>query len=124
MIEKLPESHDDLLAYQVLGHPDATEREQVHADMEQVIDAYGKVRMFIRSEAVPSADIAAIAERLAFIKGHADKIERYAVVSDSAGLRLASSIGTAFTSLDIRQFHPDQEAEAWLWLETGVDRRH
>ena len=124
MLQRLPESHDDLLAYEVRGHLTRTERARVNAEMDEAIRRHGKIRMFIRSEPVPSIDIGAIAERLSFIRGHYDNIMRYAVVSDSAGMRLASSLGTAFTTLDIRQFHPDQEAEAWLWLETGEDRRH
>ena len=64
-------------------------------------------------------NFAALLSHLRFVRDHHRKIERIAVVTDSALLAAAPKIASHFVSAQVRTFDTASRAAALAWLESG-----
>ncbi len=64
-------------------------------------------------------DFGAVKAHLTFVRDHRRHIERLAVVSDSALLKMMAGIAGAFVHPQVRQFGLGEKERAVSWIETG-----
>ena len=64
-------------------------------------------------------NFAALLSHLRFVRDHHRRIERIAVVTDSALLTVAPKIASHFVSAQLRTFDAAGRAAALAWLEAG-----
>ena len=64
-------------------------------------------------------NFAALLSHLRFVRDHHRRIERIAVVTDSALLAVAPKIASHFVSAQLRTFDAADRAAALAWLEAG-----
>ena len=89
------------------------------------VDAYlsdhAKVHgVLIQSKDFPGwQDFGGLTAHLRFVRGHHQKVERVAVVTDSKLGDMAASLGKHFTSAEVRHFPFADDAKALKWLETA-----
>ncbi len=118
MIRKLPESRDELLAYEAAGKLSEEENQQVLDELRDAISRHGRVRLFVRLPEMARPELASLDDRLRFWKDHRHDIDRYAVVADSRALKVLVKLGALLTRADVRHFPLEEEAEAWGWLRS------
>jgi hypothetical protein len=107
MFRRLPESQGNVLGYETSGKLSEAENNQILEDMRRTIADHGKVRVLLKADKVPHAELSALNERLKFTKEHTGDIERYAIVTESKRLEWLGKISGAVTSMEVRQFKPD-----------------
>jgi hypothetical protein len=89
------------------------------------IDANGQVqnrptRLMIRTESFPGwQSFEAFVAHLKFVSEHHREIERIAIVTDSALLKVMPHIAGLLVHPKIKQFDPARIDEAVAWLEAG-----
>ena len=77
-------------------------------------------RLMIRTESFPGWDsFEAFAAHLKFVSEHHREIERIAIVTDSALLKVMPHIAGLLVHPKIKQFDLARTDEAVAWLETG-----
>jgi len=64
-------------------------------------------------------DFDAVKAHLTFVREHQRRIERLAVVTDSAFLKMMAGIAGAFVHPQVNQFGLGEKERALSWLETG-----
>ena len=96
------------------------------AGLSAAVDAYlaahDKLRgMMIWSKDFPGwADFGGFTAHMHFVREHHKKIDRIAIVTDSALADIAESLGRHFTSAEIKHFPFADDAKALDWLETAI----
>ncbi len=62
-------------------------------------------------------DFGGLMAHIQFVRGHHQKVERVAIVTDSLFANIAESLGAHFTSAEIKQFPFAEEGKALDWLK-------
>jgi hypothetical protein len=76
--------------------------------------------LLIESRAFPGWDsVGALVRHLKFVRDHHSGIERVAVVTDSAFLKIAPGIAKRLLHPEIRVFASGERAKALAWLQSG-----
>ena len=105
--------------------PDGALRAEDFTALASAVDPYieqnGKLNgLMIEALSFPGwENFAALLSHLRFVRDHHRKIERIAIVTDSALLAAAPKIASHFVSAKLRTFEPAARAEALAWLEGG-----
>ena len=109
----------------ILRPKDRLEANDFQALAEKIdpyIEANGKLHgILLDAESFPGwRDFAALLAHLKFVRGHHQKIEKIAVVSDSSFLAFAPKIANHFVQADVRHFSGSQRDDALEWLRSGT----
>lgn len=125
MYRKLPQSHDNVLGYEVAGTVTEEEYRQVAGELREVIDEHGKVRVLVRVPEMPDQELrATLGDRLRFLKDHVGDIERYALVSEDRTAEWLGKVTDKVTPIELKLFSTDEEPQAWQWVATGRQPAH
>ena|SRR5215475_15328403 len=100
------------------GSLEASDFQAIAQEIDPYIEAHGKLHgLMIDAPAFPGwKDFAALLAHFRFVKGHHQKIEKIAAVSDSNFLAIAPQIASHFVQAEVRHFPHSQMAEAHAWL--------
>jgi len=95
--------------------------ENFASEIAPLIASRGKLTgVMIRAQTFPGwENIDAFVSHLKFVAEHHRHIERVAVVSDSALLKIVPRIAGLFVQAKLRQFGSQDENLALAWLEAG-----
>lgn len=124
MYRQLKASHDNVLGYQFSGTVTEEEAKEILAQLSSVIDRERSVCLLVRLPEEPDhAHLAALNQNLRFFRDHADRIERYALVTNRTSFKWAARAADVLTPMDVRPYPLEEEDDAWRWLESGDDER-
>jgi tRNA U38,U39,U40 pseudouridine synthase TruA len=89
--------------------------------IDPLMAANGKLAgLMIHTPSFPGwRDFDAVRAHLKFVRDHQRRIDRLAVVTDSAFLKTMAGIAGAFVHPQVRQFGFAEKERALAWLETG-----
>ena len=122
MSQQLKTNHDHVLGYQLSGTITEDEAKEILAQLSSVIDREQTVCLLVRLPEEPEhAQLAALNQNLRFFRDHADRIERYALVTNRTSYKWAARAADVLTPMDVRPYPLEEEEEAWRWLESGDD---
>jgi hypothetical protein len=95
--------------------------ERLASEIDPVIASKGKLAgAMVCARSFPGwRSLDAFASHLRFIAGHHRQIERIAVVTDSALLKIMPRVAELFVHPKVRHFGFDDRDRALAWLETG-----
>src|SRR5262245_20490800 len=87
--------------------------------VDPLMAANGKLAgLMIHAPSFPGwRDFAAVKAHLTFVRDHQSRIDRLAVVTDSAFMKTMSGIAGAFVHPQVRQFGFGEKERALAWLE-------
>jgi hypothetical protein len=95
-------------------------------EISRAIDPYIRERgkltgLLIEAKSFPGWDsFSALIQHIKFVHDHHRKIDRVAVVTDNAFLKIAPRIAEHFAHPEIRVFASEEKARALAWLQTGA----
>lgn len=120
MIEYLPISQGNCLAFKISGEVSAEQEQHWIDELQKVIDEAGSIRMMMILEEGAHWGIKASIKDLKFALTHSREFEKIAIVSDDKVMSWLVSLDDFFASfLNISEKHfvPQQQADAWEWLQ-------
>ena len=100
------------------GSLQASDFQKIAQEIDPYIESHGKLHgVMIDAPAFPGwKDFAALLAHFNFVKGHHQKIDKIAAVSDSSFLTIAPQIASHFIQADIRHFAHSEFDNALAWL--------
>jgi hypothetical protein len=109
---------EGLLILRPKGRLEVSDFEKIAQEIDPYIEANGKLHgLMLDAESFPGwKDFAALVAHLKFVKGHHQKIEKVAVVSDSSFLSVGPKIASHFVKADLRHFSESEREAALAWL--------
>lgn len=118
-IRRIPADRPDLYAYEVAGHLTADDVRAVYAEMIEAYDRHDQVDVLLRLTDYDGIDwSAAFTDTTYAAKTRSLKhIRRYAIVGGPAWIRAMVGVFSPLVHPQMRTFAPDEEAEAWRWIE-------
>lgn len=120
MYRQLQASHDNVLGFQFSGTITEQEAKEIMDHLSRVIRREQSVCLLVKLPEEPEhTQLAALNERLRFFRDHADRIERYALVTSKTSLKWASRAAHVLSPMEVRPYELSEEDEAWRWLESG-----
>ena len=90
--------------------------------VDSFIEDNGNLKgLVIHSKHFPGwEDLGSMLRHIKFVKNHHEKVDRVALVVDSALMDVAQAIGKHFLKAEVRHFHYDQLDEANKWVREKV----
>jgi hypothetical protein len=116
MIILLPETKDDLIAVRVTGKARQEDNNKILPLLEQAINQYGKIRMFVEIENLEGVEWKSILSGLRFDIKHINDFRKVAVVGDTEWEKWITNFAKPLTSADIRYFDSLHREEAMMWI--------
>jgi hypothetical protein len=120
MYRQLQASHDNVLGFQFSGAITEEEAKEILDHLSRVIRREHSVCLLIKLPEEPEhTELVALNDKLRFFRDHADRIERYALVTSKRSLKWASRAANVLSPMDVRPYELSEEEAAWRWLESG-----
>lgn len=116
MVKKLETSEENIVEYEVTGKITEAENDMVLREVKSLIEEYGTVKILVIAHSIPTPELSSVSDRLSFAKDYLDKIEKYALVTDSKFLSAIEKIVDPATKMEFQVYPPEQEEEARAWL--------
>lgn len=117
MLEILPETTDDIVAFRVSGTHIHDESHKLAGLIDARIARYGHARCFVEIGDSHGVALSALKEGLDFDLEHGHQIERCAVVGEHAWERwLVKLLGLFFRKAELRFFPAEERAAALAWV--------
>lgn len=109
---------EGILVIRPEGSLEASDFQTIAQEIDPYIEAHGKLHgLMIDAAAFPGwKDFAALLAHFKFVKGHHQKIEKIAAVSDSSFLAIAPQIAGHFVKAEVRHFAHSEMSDALDWL--------
>jgi hypothetical protein len=121
MYEELPtRTEGPVRGYRVSDRVSEADVRMISNDLDEAVDEYGTVRLYVEYENVPVPDLDAIDDDVAFWLAHREHLDRYAVVGESQLLEWAAAVGDRLTGVEVDFFDHDDRDEAWAWVREGT----
>jgi hypothetical protein len=116
MIEKLPHSAGNILAFKMTGKLHDEDYKQFVPIVEMAIQAYGKVRLLAEFADFHGWDLHALWDDIKFATTHCADVERVALVGDQKWEEWMAKICRPFAMAKLRYFDARESITAWIWL--------
>jgi hypothetical protein len=109
----------NVLAFEVDGRIRAADMRHLIAAADHALKAHERLRLLVRVVDFDGVTLEALREEgLASLKMRGwRQVERYALVGGPAWMRRLADWSGRLARTEIRHFDPDQEHEAWRWIE-------
>ncbi|WP_190394141.1 SpoIIAA family protein [Nocardiopsis quinghaiensis] len=117
MYQRLERSHGNVLGYEITSKITEDEYKQLTDELRARITEHGSVRLLVRTQGFPTAELSALDDDLRFAKEHLSDIDRCAFVGDEKSVELLVKASDKVVSTRARHFAPEDEEDAWAWLE-------
>ena len=97
----------------------ADDFEKLARDLDPWLEQHGPLKgLMIQTEAFPGwNNFAGMLSHFRFVRDHHQRIQRVAMVSDSAVLTIAPKVAKHFVSAEIRHFPAAEYEQACEWLQ-------
>ena len=116
MIESLPTSSDQVLAFKMSGKLHDEDYKHFVPLVDEAIAKHGKVRMLAQFHDFHGWDAHALWDDIKFSTTHCTKIERIALVGEKSWEKWMAQVCKPFTMAKIRYFDASQVGDAQAWL--------
>jgi len=120
MIKRLDWSEGNVVAFEAEGLITKQEHAELYLKLNQLIEKYGKLRLFVRLAKMAWPEPAAIPLRISFARAHFRDIEKFVIVTDLKILPLIIEITSFFTSFffktRFRTYGSNDELLAKTWI--------
>ncbi len=117
MIEELPTSSDRVLAFQLSGKLHDEDYKTFVPRVDEAIAQEGKVRMLVEFHDFHGWDAQALWDDSRFAATHCTKIERIALVGETAWEKWMAVVCRPFTMANVRYFDAADTDAAWQWVQ-------
>jgi len=117
MIEELPTSSDRVLAFRLSGKLHDEDYKTFVPRVDEAIAQEGKVRMLVEFHDFHGWDAHALWDDSRFAATHCTKIERIALVGETAWEKWMAVVCRPFTMASIRYFDAVDTDAAWQWVQ-------
>ena len=123
MIETIDTGSQNVVGLKVRGTLHDEDYRQFIPQVEQILTAQGRVRLFVEFEDFHGWDLHAAWDDFKFGISHQSDFERIALVGDRSWEKWMAALCKPFTRAKVRYFDRSQVEEAWKWLreENRVD---
>jgi hypothetical protein len=117
-VRRLDTDRDDVLAFEVSGHLQVSDIENIYGLLEGACQSHPKIDVLLRIRNYEGIDWNAVARDWALLgRSHAIKhIRRYAVIAGPGWMAAVISLFKPFFSLEMKHFDAEEEPEAWEWI--------
>jgi hypothetical protein len=122
MYRQLEASHGNVLGYQFSGTVTEQEAREILDQIGSVIRRERSIRLLVKLPEENDSHLATLNQRLRFFRDHADRIERYALVTNKTLIKWASRAADVLSPMEVRPYELDQEDDAWRWLESDNEK--
>ena len=117
MNRKLDWSRDNVIAFQIDNKIEEQEYKEMLREVEQLMEQYDKIRIFMRVPDLGGTELSTIADRFKFVKeNNMDQIEKYALVGEQKTTQAVTKAVDVLSSINTRQYPFDEEEEAKKWI--------
>jgi hypothetical protein len=117
-IRRIETDRDDAYAFEVVGHIDAADVENIYGLLEGAYELHDKIDLFVHLKDYRGFDWGAAfrgstwsAERNAL-----KHVRRYAVVGGPEWMAATISLFTPLSPIHIKHFGANEVAKAWAWI--------
>ena len=118
MMRRLERSEGKVVGYSLSGEVSDQEFTQAASELKDDIAREHQIRVLFRLKDISLSSFTnAVQERFEFLREHTDDIERVAVVTDDTATKLLTGVADLLPDVETRTYSPDDETEAWAWLE-------
>ena len=114
MIELLPQSHANILGFEVSGDVTKADYDVIVPAVQAQVDEAGSVRLLVDLQDFHTEKAEAWGADLHFGHEYHDSIERLAIVGNRKWQEWLARLAKPFYSRDARFF--ESRTEAWAWL--------
>lgn len=118
-IRRIETSRDDAFAFDIAGHIDAADMENIYGLLEGAYELHDRIDLFVRFRDYEGFDWGAAfrgsvwsAERNAL-----KHVRRYVVVGGPDWIATTIALFRPFSPIDIKHFASKEEAAAWTWID-------
>ncbi|MGN6582518.1 MAG: STAS/SEC14 domain-containing protein [Rhizobiaceae bacterium] len=117
-VRRLDTNRPDAFAFEVKGHLDVSDIENIYGLMEGAVQVHPKIDALLRIRDYEGIDWNAAMRDWGLLgKTHAmEHIRRYAIVGGPAWMSATLALSRPFLSIEMRHFDEAEEAEAWKWI--------
>ena len=116
MIETIQTPSAKVVGWRLNGRLHDEDYQQFLPQVESVLTAQGKVRLFVQFDDFRGWDIRAAWDELKFGASHYSDFERIAMVGDRTWEKWMAALCKPFTGAKVKYFDKSQVDEAWKWL--------
>lgn len=110
----------DTVSIRAVGKITADDYDAAIPELERAIEhADGRLNALLHIDNMTGVDLGAMWKDLKFDARHYDDFGRIAVIAEPGLLAAATRLTGAATSAEVRQFGPDEEEAARVWLRDG-----
>lgn len=117
MIEELPTSSDRVLAFRLSDKLHDEDYKTFVPRVDEAIAQEGKVRMLVEFHDFHGWDAHALWDDTRFAATHCTKIERIALVGETAWEKWMAVVCRPFTMANVRYFDAGETDAAWQWVQ-------
>lgn len=117
-IRKIENNRDDLLAFEIAGHITSAEIENMYGLLTAAYGEHPKIDLLIRLVDYEGMDWPSLFSQtsLEMRKEALKHLNHYAVINGPLWLETSIALIEPFLTVEIRTFRPDDEGDAWAWL--------
>ncbi|GEM_PF-1934704 len=116
MLRRLDSNEDNIIEYEVMEKISEEDSKRIVEELNNHIEMYGTIKVFIRAHSIPTPELSAVSDRLSFAMDHLTKIEKYALVTDSRINAVLERMIDPAINMELKVFPPEKEEEARAWL--------
>lgn len=120
MIEELTVQEPGIGAFKATGKLTDADYQQFVPHLQELIQHYGKISLFLELEEFHGWDAKAAWDDLKVGFEHADDFERLAIVGDQAWEHWIALLAKPFTRARVRYFDAKDRDAAWDWLKQNA----
>lgn len=117
MIETLPISRDDVVAFKLSGTLHDADYQHFVPAIDRVVAAHGKARVLAQFHDFKGWDLKALWDDIKFSTTHCTKIERIALVGEKTWEKWMAKVCAPFTAAKIKYFDVHEFDAAWAWVQ-------
>jgi hypothetical protein len=123
MIQAYAHNHGPVLGFRLSGTLHATDYAAFEPAIQSAVERNGRLRLLLHFEEFHGWDAGALWSDLKFRALHFVDIERIAFVGENSRDKAVALLLRPFTAAELRYFDVESLADAWVWLEEGLNRK-
>ena len=123
MIQAYAHNHGPVLGFRLSGLLHAVDYASFEPAIQAAVERHGRLRLLLHFEAFNGWDAGALWSDLKFRALHFVDIQRIAFVGENARDKAVALLLRPFTAAELRYFDVENLADAWAWLEEGLEQQ-
>ena len=109
-----------VIAYEIHGTVSKDGIQDIISQLEEAFKQEGKIDLLVHIQDYKGFDpsILTMQSLISVKTASLNHVRRYAIVGGSRSIESMVKLFNPFVSIDMRTFKPEEEAQAWVWLES------